>query len=331
MTKEHNKNITQVLIIREDYLDKEIPKEKESFIDESGNNSFTIDKKDFVNSIVDIKIFCECDHKFDQVVDIKNISINYLLYGSKFKRYKHKFICNSCQRLFFLPLKLNELYTKNPQKTVQEYYKKEIEFIEDPQDFSPTVHIKKNIQTRIESFQLIIALNKQRQIFLLSRRYEEIKLMYEKTKRLITDDLSIEYLEEVQLFDREVIVFLNNIVKIIRDELLKNSKYEQESIGMLLKRKRWDYKRYKEYKKKIHNNFSRSIVLLTNCKFDFSLKYLDRCKKELEFLTGFPIFNIISDLLKTTQKISLGFIKQDLVDKLFSCFINMNAFYSNYY
>ena len=46
MTKEHNKNITQVLIIKEDYLDKEIPKEKEIFIDESGNNSFTIDKKD---------------------------------------------------------------------------------------------------------------------------------------------------------------------------------------------------------------------------------------------------------------------------------------------
>ena len=44
MTKEYNKNIKQVLIIREDYLDKEIPKEKETFIDESGNNSFTIDK-----------------------------------------------------------------------------------------------------------------------------------------------------------------------------------------------------------------------------------------------------------------------------------------------
>ncbi|HDZ19416.1 hypothetical protein LCGC14_1436770 [marine sediment metagenome] len=327
MLEGQNKNIEQVLVTREDFIDKEIPKEKKSFSDESGNSSYKIISKDFVNSTIEIKIFCDCDHKIEQIIDIKNIPIDYLLYGSKFKRYRHKFICNSCERLFFIPLKLNELHTKNPQKTVREHYK-EIELIEDPQNYSPTIHKEKDNQDRIKSFQVLIELNKQRRIYLLSRKYEEINLTYEGARKLISDESSLEYLEEMQAIDNEAISFLKNISKIIRDELSKNSKYEQESIKMQLKRKRWDYKRYREYKKKIHGNISQSIDLLKSCKFDFSIRYLDKCKKQLEFLTGFPVFNIIEDLLKTIQKISLEFIKFGLVDEIFRCFVNINTFYS---
>ncbi len=327
MLKNQNKKFESILVIWEDFLDKEIPQEKESFSVENGISSFKIEEKDFINSLVKIKIFCECDHGIEKIIDLKKIPISYLLQGSKIKRYRYKFICNSCERLFFIPLKVNELHTKNPHKTVREHYK-EMEIIEVPQDYSLNVYEQKDNHTQIESLQRLIEFHEQRRLYLISQRYENICLKYEETKKLIADNFSLEYLKEMQDIDTEAFKFLNNISKIIHDNLLKSSTYEEESIKKQLIRIRWDFKRYRQYKKKLHDAISQSISLLRNCKYELSLKYLEKSKKPLNFLSGFPIFNTIEDIFQSVRRFSLGFIKFSLIDGIFRCFISMNSFFT---
>ena len=226
-----------IIVRRMDFMENEIPQERESFSDEEGKNRLTIEEKNFINSLIKIKINCECDHGFKGIIDVKKIPIQSLLYGSKKKRYRHKATCNSCGRFFFISLKMNELYTKNPQKTIKEH-KKEVEIIVQPQNYSPTKLEKKDNRFRIESFQRLIDLFGRRRICLVSNKYEEIILMHEKTGKLISDELSSEYLEEMQVIDREANKFLSNITKILHDELLKKSNKEEESIKKPLKKKR---------------------------------------------------------------------------------------------
>lgn len=174
----------------------------------------------------------------------------------------------------------------------------------------------------------LIEFHEQRRLYLISQRYGNIFLKYEESKKLIADSFSLEYLKEMQDIDTEAFKFLNNISKIIHDNLLKNSTYEEESIKKQLIRKRWDFKRYRQYKKKLHDAISQSISLLRNCKYELSLKYLEKSKKSLNFLTGFPIFNTIEDILQSVRRFSLGFIKFSLIDGIFRCFISMNSFFT---
>ena len=327
MIVKQSKKSEQVLVIREDFIDKEIPKEKKAFSDESGNNYFKIIKKGFLNSVVEIKIFCECDHRIEVKIDIKNIPIDYLLYGSKFKRYRHKFICRSCERLFFIPVKLNFLNTKNPQMTVQEHYK-EIKMIKNPQKDSSQILKRTDNQHKIEGFQKLIKLNEQRRVCLLSRRYGEITTEYEEIKKSIIDRLCLEYLKEMQDIDKKLITFLKNISKINHDELLKISKYEHNSIRKQLIKRDWDIRRYKNYKKKLFNEISRTIDLLKNYKFKLSLKYLNLSRKSSEILSGFPIFTKVQDILTNINNFSVEFIKFRLSDDIFKCFISMDSLFS---